>query len=95
MRSVHSQSLLFKERHYRISGLTVLARLFFYAQGAEDGSAHGRFGCGLADPEFPLSDALGNKHFDAGNAGDALASGKLQELRLLWPVDEVHHDAAI
>jgi hypothetical protein len=77
----------FRARHYRIFGLTVLAGVFFGAQRLENGLSHGGFRCVLTGPEFPLSDALRNEHFHAGNCSDALAGGEFEELRPLWAID--------
>jgi len=65
------------------------------AKGGEHGAPHKRFWSALSCPEFPLSVALGEKHFDAGNSGDAFASGDLQELGFVWAIDQVHHEPAI
>jgi hypothetical protein len=95
MGSVNGHSLLRRGRHYRISGLTVLAGLFFCAQSAQDGFAHLGIRRPLSGPEFPLRDALWNKHFYPGNCRDSPAGSEVQEPRHLRPVDEVHNDAAI
>ncbi len=65
------------------------------AKGGEHGAPHERFWSALSCPEFPLSAALGEKHFDAGNSGDAFASGDLQELGLVRAIDQVHHEPAM
>src|SRR6266568_3016484 len=67
----------------------------FGAEGSEDGAAHGRFGGTLFRPDFPLSDALREKHVDARDGGDSFLRGKLQELSPLGAVDQVHDDAAV
>ena len=79
---------------WREAGLASL-RLLFDAHGHEHGSAHGRFWRALSRPDFPLSDALGEKHFDAGDGGDSFLGGELQELSPLRAIDQVHHDAAV
>src|SRR5882762_1668362 len=71
------------------------AGVLFSAQGAEHGAAHGRFGGGLFRPNFPLSKALREKHFDARDGGDAFPGGDLHELGPLRAVDHVHNQAAM
>jgi hypothetical protein len=71
------------------------AGVFFGAEGGKDGAAHGRFGCAPVHPDPPLSEALGEKHFDARDSGDASLGGDLQELGLLRAIDQVHDQTAI
>jgi len=42
------------------------------AKGGEHGAPHKRFWSALSCPEFPLSVALGEKHFDAGTVARPL-----------------------
>src|SRR5258708_20150819 len=81
----------------RIEGLRRLAAagIFFGAEGGQHGAAHGRFGGALFRPNFPLSEALREKHFDARDGGDAFPGGDLHELRPLRAVDHVHNQAAM
>src|SRR5258708_17531397 len=81
----------------RIGGLRRLAAagIFFGAEGGQHGAAHGRFGGALFRPNFPLSEALREKHFDARDGGDAFPGGDLQELCPLRAVDHVHNQAAM
>src|SRR6266446_2014510 len=65
------------------------------AQGREHGAAHGLFGGTLFRPDFPLSDALREKHLDARDGGDSFLRGELQELSPQRTVDQVHHDATV
>src|SRR6266567_240548 len=67
----------------------------FGAESGEDGAAHGRFGGTLFRPDFPLSDALREKHVDARDGGDSFLRGELQDLSPLGAVDQVHNDATV
>ncbi len=64
-------------------------------QGGKNGTAHCGFGGALFRPDFPLSDALSQKHLDPGDGGDSLFCGKPQELCSLRAVNQVHDDAAV
>src|SRR6267142_165106 len=84
-----------KSRYYCTSGLTALTRLLFCAEGAQHRAAHECFRRALLQPDFPLCDALREKHLHTGHGGNPFFRGDLQELGFLRPVDQVHDHAAI
>jgi len=71
------------------------AGVLLSAESGEHGAAHRGFGRALLHPDFPLGNALGEKHLDAGDGGDSLFSRQVSELRPLGAVDQVHDDAAM
>ena len=65
------------------------------AEGVEDDAEHLLFGGGFAGEDFELARALLHEHLDAGDDGDALLAGHVDERRLQRVVDEVEDEAGV
>ena len=58
----------------------------------DDDFEHLVLGCGFAGPDFKLAGSLLDEHFDAGDDGDALGAGELEEGGVDGVVDEVEDE---
>src|SRR5262249_29397928 len=93
--SPKSKRLVLNDRECRVFNACTEEKLTTPSQGGKDRAAHSRFRGAFASPDFPLRDALREKHLHPGDRSNPFLRGNLQELRPLGTVDKVHDDATL